>query len=81
MKSVAKPATLLEVTLLHGCFSSFLNCTNGNKSHKASHIVWAYSVTQGYACNFSEKGQKRAKKMFKEKEKKDKIVENLGKNL
>ena len=25
-----------EVTLLHGCFSRFLNCTNGTKSRKAS---------------------------------------------
>ena len=29
---------LLRVTLLHGCFSRFLNCTNGTKSRKASHI-------------------------------------------
>ena len=26
-----KPATLLKVTLLHGCFSRFLNCINGTK--------------------------------------------------
>ena len=26
-----KPATLLKVLLLHGCFSRFLNCTNGTK--------------------------------------------------
>ena len=31
------PATLLKVTLLHGCFSQILNCTNGTKSHKTSH--------------------------------------------
>ena len=30
--------TLLKVTLLHGCFSRFLNCTNGTKSRKTSHI-------------------------------------------
>ena len=30
--------TLLKVTLLHGCFSCFLNCTNGTKSRNASHI-------------------------------------------
>ena len=29
---------LLKVTLLHGCFSRFLNCTNGTKSHNTSHI-------------------------------------------
>ena len=32
----SKPTTLLKVTLLHGCFSYFLNCTNGTKSRKAS---------------------------------------------
>ena len=32
-----KPATLLKVILLHGCFSRFLNCTNGTKSRQASH--------------------------------------------
>ena len=29
---------LLEVTLLDGCFSRFLDCTNGTKSGKASRI-------------------------------------------
>ena len=33
-----KPATLLKVTLLHGCFSCFLNCTNGIKSRNASNL-------------------------------------------
>ena len=32
------PATVLKVTLLHGCFSRFLNCTNGTKLRK-HHIV------------------------------------------
>ena len=27
---------LLKVSLLHGCFSRFLNCTNGTKSRKTS---------------------------------------------
>ena len=27
---------LVKVTLLHGCFSGFLNCTNGTKSRKTS---------------------------------------------
>ena len=30
--------TLLKLTLLHGCFSRFLNCTNGTKSRNAPHI-------------------------------------------
>ena len=33
------PATLLKLTLLHGCFSRFLNCTNGTKSCNASHMT------------------------------------------
>ena len=32
----SKVATLLKVTLFHGCLSRFLNCTNGTKSRKAS---------------------------------------------
>ena len=33
------PATLLKVTLSIGVFLRFLNCTNGSKSHKASHLL------------------------------------------
>ena len=33
------PATLLKVTLIHGCFSRFLNCTNGTKLRKTSHYA------------------------------------------
>ena len=29
---------ILKVTLLHGCFSRFLNYTNGTKLRKASHF-------------------------------------------
>ena len=29
---------LVKVTLVHGCFSRFLNCTNGTKSRKASQL-------------------------------------------
>ena len=34
----SKSATLRKVTLLHGCFSRFLNCMNGTKSRKAPHV-------------------------------------------
>ena len=34
-----KRTTLLKITLLNGCFSRFLNCTNGTKSRKASHLI------------------------------------------
>ena len=43
-----KPVTLLKVTLLHGCFSRFQNCTNCTKSSKASHM---FSVTLSHASN------------------------------
>ena len=31
---------VLKLTLLHGCFSCFLNCTNGTKSRIAPHIFY-----------------------------------------
>ena len=34
----SRPATLLKVFFLHGCFSRFLDCTNGTKLRKASHM-------------------------------------------
>ena len=33
-----KPATLLKLTLLHGRFSRFLNCTNAPKSRSATYM-------------------------------------------
>ena len=36
--TLVKLLDILKVTLLHMCFSCFLNCTNGTKSRKASHI-------------------------------------------
>ena len=33
-----KPTALSKITVLHGCFLSFLNCANGTKSRKTSHI-------------------------------------------
>ena len=44
------------VTLLHGCFSHFLNCTNGTKSRNAPHIRFASIITTHsmltVTCNF-----------------------------
>ena len=37
-----QPVTLLKVTLLHGCFSRFLNCANGTRSRKTSQMVLHY---------------------------------------
>ena len=46
LRDLVKPATLLKVTRLHGCFSRFLNCINGAKSRKASHVIacWLFLV-------------------------------------
>ena len=33
-----KPSTLLELTLLYGCFPRFLNCTYGTKSRNAPRL-------------------------------------------
>ena len=33
-----QPATSLKVTVLHGCFSHFINCINGTKSRNAPQI-------------------------------------------
>ena len=38
VKLEAEACNFTKVTLLHGCFSHFLNCANSTKSHKASHI-------------------------------------------
>ena len=35
--------TLLKLSLPHGCFSRFLNCTNGTKLRKASNIKYLYN--------------------------------------
>ena len=34
-----KPVTLLKVTLLHGCFARFLNCTNDTKFRSVTYGV------------------------------------------
>ena len=39
-----KPATLLEITLFHECFLSFLNCTNSTKSSNATHLMTTVKV-------------------------------------
>ena len=39
-----KPATSLKVAFLHVCFSRFLNCTNGTKLCKASHLYSCISL-------------------------------------
>ena len=46
--------TLLKVTLLHGCFSRFLNCKNGAKSRNASHIRYPFfNFGRGFCDSFS----------------------------
>ena len=52
-----KRATLLKVTLLHVCFSRFLNCINGTKSRKVSHIFALLKVS--LALNYEKIDQNR----------------------
>ena len=42
----SKESTLLKLTLLHGCFSRFLNGTNGTKLRNASHIEFVEEMKQ-----------------------------------
>ena len=37
-RSINFSKVAVKLTLLHGCFSRFLNCANGTKSRNASHI-------------------------------------------
>ena len=41
-----QPATSLKLTLLHGCFSRFLNCLNDTKSRKISHTRMTATSTK-----------------------------------
>ena len=47
-------ATLLKVTLPHGCFSLFLNCTNGTRLRKVSHISEIVFLCSCFPASFSE---------------------------
>ena len=44
---------ILEVTLFHGCFSRFLNCTNGTKSRKTSHMCVGGIISLVFSINIS----------------------------
>ena len=38
LKLQAAACNFTKINTPHGCFSRFLNCTNGTKSHNAQHI-------------------------------------------
>ena len=46
-----KRAILVRVTLLHGCFSRFLHCTNGTKSRDASQMIISYCLKRTHTLN------------------------------
>ena len=48
-----KPAILLKVTILHGCFSRFLNFTIGTKLRNASHTQINYLHLQNIQLTFT----------------------------
>ena len=41
---------LLKVTLLQGCFSGFLNCTNSTNSRKSSHMFYIHTLFVYFEC-------------------------------
>ena len=45
LRTTIKITTLLKLTLLHGCFSHFLNCTNGTKSRNAPQMNRLLALT------------------------------------
>ena len=49
-----QPATLLKVTLPNGCFSHFLNCTNGTRLRKVSYISEIVFLCFCFPASFSE---------------------------
>ena len=54
LKSIHEGALLLlNVALLHGCFSLFNNCTNGTRWRKASHIIQATESLERATVEFS----------------------------
>ena len=46
-----QPATLRKVTLLHGCFSRFLNCANDTKLRNSS-LMMHIDIARIYPSNF-----------------------------
>ena len=47
LQAEACTKTLLKLAFLHECFSRFLNCINGTKSRKASHI-WIFAKSKSH---------------------------------
>ena len=66
-----KPVTLLQITPLHGCFSRFLNCTNGTESCKAPQmspsqmfvgvLITTFPVTLGHGLSVCNKKNQKIK--------------------
>ena len=44
LKPAVPATTLLKVSLLRGCFSRFVNCSNSTKLRKTSHIIFYCSL-------------------------------------
>ena len=47
-----KPATLINLTLLHGCFSRFLNCKISTKLGKASYMEHMSTYGEMFGITF-----------------------------
>ena len=55
VKLQASPCNLLKLTILHGCFSRFLNFTNDTKSCNAPHLptLWSIEALEMHVEDFS----------------------------
>ena len=61
--------TLRKVTFLHECFSSYLNCTNGTKSCKTSHVLKsdAFTTFSFFLCKNKNEDSKNYKLIYASK--------------
>ena len=61
----ASACNFTKVTLLHGCFSRFLNCTNGTKSRNVSHLelsLCKFAIVTDEKINLTNKKNLRSMK-------------------
>ena len=52
VKLQAKACKFAKLTLLYGCFTGFLNCTNGTKSRNVPHMT--HRLTANFLGNMTD---------------------------
>ena len=68
----------LKLTLLHGCFSSFLNCTNGTKSRNTPQLFYHHLQKIAVAMSNPITNQETGKIHVSFSEKEIKLILNKG---